>query len=152
MKKEIEIERKFLLKDKSIIKSADYSYDIVQFYLTDNLRFRKDKDGFRFELKRRKQNFNIEKSLILNEKIGGIIFSLLNFLIKRKIHKKRHIINFNNFKYEIDEFISHDIFLVEIEFKTLYKMYHFLSMEKPIWLGSDVTDNPNYFNSNISKI
>jgi adenylate cyclase len=145
----IEIERKFLLRDKTILKYCDDKSEIIQFYITDNLRFRKDKDGLRFELKRRKDNYNIENHLKLNNFLGLFLFWLFNKTIKRKIHKIRHILKTNESIYEIDEFLNKDLFLVEIEFPSIEIMDDYI--EKPNWLGMDVTDNPNYFNSNISK-
>lgn len=148
----IEIERKFLLKDKSIIKLSDYHYNITQFYITNNLRFRKDKDGFKLELKRRKGFFNYENNLLIPNFIGNCLFKIFNFLIKRKIEKIRYVLNFNDNKFEIDYFPKFDSYLVEVEFENLSKLWEFDDIQKPHWLGDDVTNNPNYFNCNLSKV
>jgi adenylate cyclase len=147
----VEIERKFLLKDKSVIKLSDYHYDITQFYITNNLRFRKDKDGFRIELKRRKNFFNYENHLLIPDFIGKWLFKIFNFSIKRKIQKTRYVLNFNDNKFEIDYFPKFDSYLVEVEFDNLTKYWIFPD-DKPNWLGDDVTNNPNYFNCNLSKV
>jgi adenylate cyclase len=146
----IEIERKFLLNDKSIIKLCDYHYKITQFYLTNNLRFRKDKYGFRFELKRRNGIINYENHLKINNFIGNILFSIFNYIIKRKIEKIRYVLEFNDNKFEIDYFPKFDSYLVEVEFKNINDYLNF--NDKPTWLGNDVTNNPYYFNSNLSKV
>jgi adenylate cyclase len=147
----VEIERKFLLKDKSVIKLSDYHYDITQFYITNNLRFRKDKDGFRIELKRRKGFFNYENHLLIPDFIGKWLFKIFNLSIKRKIQKTRYVLNFNDNKFEIDYFPKFDSYLVEVEFENLTKYWIFPD-DKPNWLGDDVTNNPNYFNCNLSKV
>ena len=64
------------------------------------------------------------------------------------IEKNRHIIPWGNFEWEVDEFLSDNNGLVIAEIELQYENQEF---PKPDWLGTEVTDDPKYFNSNLVK-
>lgn len=63
------------------------------------------------------------------------------------IHKIRHTVIHEGFKWEIDEFFGDNtgLVLAEIELKAEDQIF-----EKPRWLGKEVTDDPRYFNSSLA--
>ncbi len=66
--------------------------------------------------------------------------------IKPLIEKKRYRIHINSLVWEVDEFLGENIGLVVAEVEVPYKGY---VVEKPEWVGKEVTDDPRFFNSNL---
>jgi len=64
------------------------------------------------------------------------------------IEKYRHIIPHGDFVWEVDEFLSENdgLIIAEIELKDENQPF-----PKPDWLGTEVTHDPRYFNSNLVK-
>jgi adenylate cyclase len=64
------------------------------------------------------------------------------------IEKNRRIIEFAGMKWEIDEFLGDNagLIIAEVELQSEDQ-----SIEIPDWIGKEVTDDPRYFNSNLSK-
>lgn len=157
----LEKERKFLYKgDKKYLIVNNKSINVIkQSYIFSNnifeLRVRKDEYYTNYWDKDNKteytlvwknptldKNIRVEIIIPLNKRIGNFI---LNRLSKNKIVK----IRYNLGKWEegevfVDEFISHNLTLVEIEYKKPLK-------NLPEYCGEEVTDNSNYKNKNIIK-
>lgn len=64
------------------------------------------------------------------------------------IEKVRYRIEYGNLIWEIDEFdgVNKGLILAEVELS-----HEKQQIELPIWIGEEVSDNPNYFNSNLVK-
>ncbi|NTW25470.1 MAG: CYTH domain-containing protein [Lentimicrobium sp.] len=64
------------------------------------------------------------------------------------VEKYRYTIDYKNFIWEVDEFLGDNTGLIvaEIEVDTEGQQF-----EKPDWVGEEVTHNPRYLNSNLSK-
>jgi CYTH domain-containing protein len=60
------------------------------------------------------------------------------------IEKIRHIVLFENFTFEVDEFLTHNknLILAEIELP-----FEDSSFPNPDWLGEEVTGDPSYYNA-----
>lgn len=145
----MEIERKFLIKEMpSDLESYEY-HDIEQYYVLTNpvIRARKKDDKFiltvkgsgmlarsEFELPLDEEAFNK-----LKEKADGII-----------IKKRRYIIPFDKYTIELDIFDEPiaPLIMAEVEFESVDEANDFTP---PAWFGEDVTSNPEYHNSNMSK-
>ena len=69
---------------------------------------------------------------------------LLVLAIDVPIEKIRHIVPFENFTFEVDEFLTHNknLLLAEIELPS-----EDTSFPRPDWLGDEVTGNPSYYNA-----
>ena len=148
----IETERKFLVNSKAFKDEAQQSYRIVQGFLNTDpertVRIRiKGEQAFitvkgigstsgtsRFEWEKEILVIEAEKLLPLCEK--GII------------EKTRYEIPLGNHLYEIDEFFGENEGLILAEIKLSNENESFL---KPDWLGKEVTGDPKYYNSQLSK-
>lgn len=64
------------------------------------------------------------------------------------IEKNRYLVSYDSMVWEIDEFLGENQGLVvaEIELETENQTF-----ELPAWLGEEVTDDPRYFNSNLTR-
>lgn len=63
------------------------------------------------------------------------------------IQKIRHTVDYMGMKWEIDEFTGENagLIIAEIELESEDQVF-----DKPPWLGSEVTDDPRYFNSSLA--
>lgn len=148
----LEIERKFLVKNDAFKSEAFRENEIKQGYLSSNperaVRVRiKDDSGFltikgksddtgttRFEWEKEINREEAEALLKLCE--PGVI-SKVRFLVKAEQHT-----------FEIDEFFEENqgLLLAEIELQSATEDFN-----KPDWLGEEVTGDPRYYNSQLSK-
>lgn len=146
----LEIERKYLVADDSYKSMASASIDIWQGYLstspdaTVRLRIAGDKafltiKGKNLGAVRNEWEYEIPLADALGMK--GICQSCLE--------KTRHIVHFDNHKWEVDEFKGRHmgLTLAEIELSDEREPY-----STPPFLGEEVTGDPKYYNSSISKI
>jgi adenylate cyclase len=62
------------------------------------------------------------------------------------IEKYRYKIDYENFIWEIDEFIGDNsgLILAELELQNAHQKFTY-----PDWVGEEVTDDPKYYNSNL---
>ena len=148
-----EIERKFLILEKPDFREEALNKTrIVQGYLnsaperTVRVRIKGDKgfltikgksssDGLsRFEWEREIPLFEAEELLKLCE--AGVI------------EKYRYEVRVENHIFEVDEFLGENegLLLAEVELKDKDDV-----IEKPEWLGVEVTGNKRYYNSFLSK-
>ena len=148
----LEIERKFLVKSDAFKKFAFAKKNIAQGYLNSNpertVRVRiKGESGFitikgkgnetgttRFEWEKEIPLADAERLLILCEK--GII------------DKIRYEVKFENHIIEVDVFAGDNegLILAEIELKSETEQ-----IQKPNWLGEEVTNNIKYYNAYLSN-
>ena len=62
------------------------------------------------------------------------------------LEKNRHIVVYNGFIWEVDEFLGENKGLVVAEVELGSEDQSF---DRPKWLGQEVTADPRYFNSNL---
>ena len=144
----LEIERKFLVKNNAFKDQTLRSHYIVQGYLSKDpertVRVRIiDKEGWlTITGKSNAQGTSRsewEKAIPLED-----AKQLLVLAIDVPIEKIRHIVPFENFTFEVDEFLTHNknLLLAEIELPS-----EDTSFPRPDWLGDEVTGNPSYYNA-----
>lgn len=63
------------------------------------------------------------------------------------VEKIRHIVLFQGLTWEVDEFLGENLGLVVAEVELEREDQPF---EKPHWVGSEVTHDPRYYNSNLA--
>ncbi|NJK51901.1 MAG: CYTH domain-containing protein [Leptolyngbyaceae cyanobacterium SU_3_3] len=64
------------------------------------------------------------------------------------IEKYRYTINLGNITWEVDEFLGDNqgLIIAEVELQNVEQ-----AIDLPDWLGEDVSHDPRYYNSNLSK-
>ena len=73
---------------------------------------------------------------------------LTNLCEKPLIEKNRYKVELNGLTWEIDEFFGDNdgLIIVEVELTSEDQSY-----DKPTWVGEEVSGDPRYFNSNLTK-
>jgi len=148
----IEIERKFLVSSLEFKKDAHLNSRIKQGFLNRDpmrtVRVRlKNQSGFltvkgqssengmsRYEWEKEISKVDAESLLILCE--------------EGTIDKTRYEISIGKHLFEVDEFHGDNsgLIIAEVELNTVDETF-----KKPDWLGEEVTGNPKYYNSELSK-
>lgn len=148
----LEIERKFLVKTDAFKAEAFREHVIKQGYLNSNperaVRVRiKDDTGF-LTIKGKSDDtgttrFEWEKEISREE-----AEALLKLCEPGVISKVRFLVKAGKHTYEVDEFFEENqgLFLAEIELQSATEDFN-----KPDWLGEEVTGDPRYYNSQLSK-
>lgn len=73
---------------------------------------------------------------------------LTQFCRDSTIDKVRHLVDFDGTTWEVDEFQGNNLGLIVAEVTLSHESEKFSS---PGWLGLEVSHDPRYFNSNLSK-
>ncbi len=146
----VEIERKFLVADESWRESATSATAIMQGYLaatpsaTVRVRVRGEEafltiKGATSDVTRSEYEYPIplgDAAAMLRELAQGPI-----------IEKVRHIVPVGDHEWELDVFAGDNegLVLAEIELGDADEAF-----AKPDWAGSEVSDDPRYFNVNLA--
>lgn len=148
----VEIERKFLIKDKNFIEKAIQKSEISQGYLNSNtertVRVRiKGTQGF-ITIKGKSNEsgttrFEWEKEIALAE-AKQLLLLCEDFVIS----KTRYLVPQGNHTYEVDVFHGDNDGLIVAEIELTNENESF---EKPNWLGEEVTNQKQYYNSYIAN-
>ncbi|MBQ7192026.1 MAG: CYTH domain-containing protein [Paludibacteraceae bacterium] len=151
--KNIEIERKFLVKDDSYQQSATRSILIEQGYLALNercsvrVRLWDDKGFITIKSKAVRGSFSryeFEKEIPASE-----AEQLLALAMPGKIQKRRWIVPIdNNLTCEVDEFFGENKGLVLAEIELESEQQTFIM---PSFISEEVTFDPRYFNSYLCQ-
>ena len=148
----IEIERKFLVKNTDYKKDSFKEIHIKQGFLNSNeeriVRIRlTDEQGFitvkGIPTDNGVTRFEWEKKISITE--AEALFNLCEI---GKINKTRYLVNQGNHTFEVDEFYGENEGLVVAEIELNHTNETF---NKPIWLGKEVTGDPKYYNSQLTK-
>lgn len=148
----IEIERKFLVVSNDFKKEAHKKNRIVQGFLnTDPIRTVRVrvKEGQGFLTVKGKGNengttrFEWEREIPVNE-----AEALLKLAEPGAIDKIRYEVNVGEHLFEVDEFLGENEGLVVAEIELTHENENY---EKPVWLGPEVTGQPEYYNAQLSK-
>jgi len=145
-----EIERKYLVKDERFKKNASRKY-ICQAYLsraknrTVRVRIAGDQAFLTIKGKSRssaRREYEYEIPLQHARE-------MMDHLVKKHIVEKyRYTLDYKGHTWEVDEFtgINKGLCIAEIELEHLDEKFPL-----PPWVGEEVTDDPRYFNSSLSK-
>lgn len=149
----IEIERKFLVKSLDFKSESFEKKHIKQGYLNSDknrtVRIRVS-DTTAFITIKGKSNkngtsrFEWEKEIHITEAEELLLLCEPNI-----IEKTRYLIKVGCHIFEVDEFAGENLGLVVAEIELSSEEEAF---EKPNWLSKEVTGNPKYYNSSISKL
>ncbi len=145
----MEIERKFLIKQLPADLDSYSFHMIEQAYLCTDpvIRVRKEDDQYYMTYKGKGLLAREEYNLPLNQKAYE---QLKTKAEGNLIAKKRVLIPYLEYVIELDLFAEPfaPLQLAEVEFETEEAAHSFTP---PDWFGQDVTNDPNYHNSNMSR-
>jgi CYTH domain-containing protein len=143
-----EIERKFLVKDnawRSLAAGIEYRLGYLNSAKERTVRVRTIADkglltvkGITTGASRAEYEYEIP---------AADAEAMLNDLCEKPlIEKCRYKINFGGFVWEVDEFFGENqgLIVAEVELESEDQ-----KLEKPGWIGEEVTGDPKYFNSNL---
>lgn len=147
-----EIERKFLLRSEAWRDEVEHSVRVVQGYLA-----RGERSAVRVRIKGDIAELNIKHTLDgINRleyeyeiPVGDAREILEQVALRALIDKTRHHVRHGGHLWEIDEFYGENAGLVmaEIELEDADEAF-----ERPDWLGEEVSQDPRYYNSNLSRL
>ncbi|MGY3791811.1 CYTH domain-containing protein [uncultured Aquimarina sp.] len=149
----IEIERKFLVKSNAYKQEANRSTHIVQGFLNTDpdrtVRIRiKDEQAF-ITIKGKSNEtgtsrYEWEKNIPVED-----AKNLIKICEQGVIKKIRYEIPSGDHVFEVDEFFDENqgLIIAEIELQDENEAF-----DKPNWLGDEVTGDPKYYNSQLSKL
>ncbi|MFD2529574.1 MULTISPECIES: CYTH domain-containing protein [Polaribacter] len=148
----IEIERKFLVKNLNFKTESFEKKYIKQGYLNSDknravrVRIADDKAFLTIKGKSNLEGttrFEWEKEIDVKE--AENLFILCEPGI---IEKHRYLVSYESLTFEVDEFNGDNkgLIIAEVELTSENQ-----KIEKPNWLGKEVTGDVKYYNSNISK-
>lgn len=145
-----EIERKFLLANDDWRALANTSSSLQQGYLSTSplatVRVRLENEQGTITIKGK--TMGISRSEFEYEIPATEAAQLLLLCSEPLIIKTRYRIAQKNHIWEIDDFSGDNYGLVIAEIELSYEDELF---EKPEWLGPEVSGDPRYYNSNLSK-
>jgi len=143
-----EIERKFLVKDKSYrqlgaslhIHQGFLSIDkerVVRVRIHGKVGFLTIK-GISKGITRAEYEYNIP--------VEDAEYMLENLCLRPTIEKNRYKVNIDGFIWEVDEFLGDNegLIIAEIELKSAGQEF-----PKPGWIGEEVTGDARYYNANL---
>lgn len=147
----LEIERKFLVKNFDFIDDAFDKYEIKQGYLSTNnastVRVRVCKNKGYITIKGRSFDNGISKKEWEYEIPYDHALQLLNICSSNILEKTRYLVSYENILWEIDVFSKpNNLVIAEVELKNKDEY-----INKPSWIGEEVTGKKEYYNSYISK-
>jgi len=146
----VEIERKFLLKNDLWRESIVRSHVLKQGYLASSplptVRVRTSDYKAFLTIKGRTEGISrveFEYEIPQDEAL-----EMLELCAQTPIEKKRHIVEANGHIWEIDVFEGSNagLVLAEVELDSEDE-----KVELPDWIGKEVTSDPRYYNSALSK-
>lgn len=147
-----EIERKFLVQNMDFKKQASTSQTIRQAFISRNpertVRVRQYGEKAFLTIKGKSSadgttRMEWEKEISLDD--AKQLFALCE---EGEIYKKRYLVEYKNFTFEVDEFFgdSQGLVIAEIELHSADQEF-----QKPSWLGKEVTGDARFYNSQLSK-
>lgn len=146
----IEIERKFLVKEFPDNLNSYEKIDMTQGYLNTDpvVRIRKENDDYVLTYKGRGLLLHSEYNLPLNKEAFEHLLKKCDGII---ISKSRYKIPLSGKLIAELDIFSEDLeglTLIEVEFSSVEEADAFIP---PAWFGADVTEDKRYHNSYISK-
>jgi len=146
-----EIERKFLVASDSWREAADAGRLCEQGYISsdpENATVRVRVIGSQGFLTLKGPTKGISRSEMEYEiPVEEATHMLKNFCGDRVVSKRRHLYKTDGIVWEIDEFFGANNGLVLAEIELDSEDQH---VEKPRWLGEEISHDPRYFNAALS--
>ncbi len=148
----VEIERKFLVKSKVYREEAFGKEEIIQGFLNTHpdrtVRVRLSGEKGFITVKGRTDAEGITRFEWEREIPAMEARALLEICEPGVIRKIRYLVRSGDHLVEVDEFSGENVGLIiaEIEMKEIDD-----TIIKPDWLGEEVTGEPRYYNSQLSK-
>lgn len=146
----IEIEHKYLVRDDSYIGMASHSIFIAQGYLSriPERTVRVRIFGERAFLTVKGKNSGASRLEFEYEIPLADANELLSLCEGKVIEKRRYYVEYEGFTWEVDRFEGalSPLVIAEIEIHSESTTYPL-----PSFVGQNVTDDPAYYNSNLSK-
>ncbi|HNR35371.1 MAG TPA: CYTH domain-containing protein [Candidatus Hydrogenedentes bacterium] len=147
----IEIERKFLVRDESWRNEADAGIVCVQGYLCVGPPV-----AVRVRIMGVSANINIKKSTLIIQRdefeypipLDDAKELLAGLCDGYPVEKTRYRLPYGGYTWEIDEFAGVNAGLVVAEIELPREDAPF---ERPPWLGAEVSADPRYLNSSLSR-
>lgn len=149
----IEIERKFLVLDDTYRKEATSSSEMVQGFLSIDpvrtVRVRRMGEMAWITIKGKTDSSGTTRMEWEYEIPTVEAEEMLSLCGPGILRKVRYHVPVGRHVFEVDEFLDENLGLVvaEVELKNVSETF-----EKPSWLGSEVTGEPSYYNSQLSLI
>lgn len=148
-----EIERKFLVNNLPDDLSGYECHTLIQGYLNTNpvVRVRKEDNEYYLTYKGSGLLKREEYNLFLDEtSFNHLLAKADGNIISKKRYKIPYKTTTQSLTIELDIFDKpfENLVIAEIEFESEDEANKFVP---PSWLGTDVTLNPEYHNSNLSK-
>jgi adenylate cyclase len=146
----IEIERKFLLRTDAWRGHIHRSITMAQGYLGGehcSVRVRIGDNGAFLNIKSKQLGVQrLEFEYAIPENDAQIMLAQL--CNGASVIKTRHLVMHQGLCFEIDEFSGSNAGLIvaELELQSVDQIF-----ERPDWLGSEVTDDARYYNSNLIR-
>lgn len=147
----IEIERKFLVRDDSWRGEAGEGLRCVQGYLCVGPPV-----AVRVRIMGGSAKINIKKSTLSVQRdefeypipLGDAEDLLAGLCEGYPVEKTRYRLHYGDYTWEIDEFagLNKGLVVAEIELPHVDAPF-----ERPPWLGTEVSDDPRYLNSSLSR-
>ena len=147
----VEIERKFLVSDDSWRQLIHQSIEIRQGYLCKDIertvRIRTWGTEGKITVKGKSVN-GVRVEYEYNIPFDEATEMLDTLCLSRVIHKRRHLINIDNYTWEIDQFLDHNhgLLLAEVELPSRDAFIHL-----PSWVGKEVTNDHRFQNSHLAN-
>ena len=145
----IEIEKKFLVLNNSFKKLSYSRIDIIQGYIFSSknkvLRIRLTPETSKIAIK---SGNNITREEYEYEVPYKDSKQLLLLCDGYKIEKKRYLVKFKGFIWEVDVFLKENKGLVVAEIELNDENQDFI---KPNWIGSEISLDKKYYNHYLSK-
>ena len=148
----IEIERKFLVSDRSCIRASTHHVEILQAYIFIEkkrvLRVRKIDDKCILSIKIGINNTKrLEFEYLIPKEDANVLIKSSDFPI---IEKNRYFIKSEDrYIWEVDVFKGENLGLIVAELELENESDKII---KPDWLGEEVTADERYLNYNLSKL
>lgn len=145
-----EIERKFLIKGdawRSLAKGTFYRQGYLNSAKERTVRIRTIDDKAFLTIKG--LTVGATRSEYEYEIPPADCNAMLDVLAEKPlIEKKRYKVPFEGLTWEIDEFFGDNagLIMAEVELKSEAQAF-----KRPEWVGEEVTADPHYFNSNLTK-
>jgi len=145
----MEIEHKYLVSDSTYKDLSTGSEEIIQGYLSKDpqrtVRIRRR--GNRCFITVKGKNNGDTRQEFEYEIPQADFEAMLHLCLPGVITKRRWIVPFGGYIWEVDEFSGNlqGLVLAEIELESSHRRYPL-----PPFVGQDVTGNPAYYNSNLS--
>jgi len=146
----VEIERKFLVRGDGWRAEVARSTRIAQAYLNDEGRA-----SVRVRIEGEQATLNIKQAVAGASRLEfeypiplADADAMMRTLGGSRIDKTRHRITVGGLEWEVDEFAGDNAGLIVAEIELPDADWAF---ERPAWLGDEVTDDPRYYNNQLSR-